>query len=200
MYFDVGSIKKVKTILKGVIEYEFLYLKMKGRNYSGTMKFHTETSGRYIFFGKWKTKNKVLKSTHRDIDVYYEDYPDTDKFGNQFILRRGDKVIHKSDNPTEGFNVVKVVGFDDMNGKVGSGPGYVPIVEYPDGSQYSTFAVLIPYHKELADLLEALNPIEQWNLLCRDHCQSSKGDEFPLDSERVPLQWYKMNSKRLLQV
>jgi hypothetical protein len=200
MFFDEVSIKRKKILIKGILEYDFLMLKMKYRNYTDDMKFHVETSGHYTFFGKWKTKTKVLKSRHFNIDVVYDELSDTDKFNNSFTLKIGDKVIHKTDRSDEGFGVVKVVGFDDLKGKYAGSSSCLPIIEMPNGAHHVTFGIVIPYNEELATLLRALNPTEQWNLLCRDHCQKSGGDEYPLDSKLVPLQWYKKNAQRMLYV
>jgi hypothetical protein len=162
-----------------------------------------KTEQTYLFGFKWG-KNKVIY-TNRDPIIYDQIIP-TDKFGHPFVLKVGSKIISKSDGD-EPYWIGEVFGFDNSDGKYSGtrrSPA-LPIIKDEDGNVYMTFAICLPYNEELITILKALDPVEQWNFLCRDHCQRSELNgksylEYPLDSKSAIMQWYKNNAKKMYRV
>lgn len=188
-------LERIIPIFGKLLYARILILKSKGRNYVGEMYENTEISRTYFFKNKRLGKAKVLRNRFVKSENFISEINSSDKFGNPYTLKIGDTVIHKTDNSDENFDIGKVFGFDDCNGKYAGSEGALPLLEFENGYQCITFGIVVPYNEALKNVLSSLNPMEQWNLLCRDHCQKGKEDEtFELESKRAPLQWYKTNA------
>lgn len=167
---------------------------------------HTEISEQMFVLGfKWGNL-KILQSNRERIR--YDKIIQTDKFGHPFVLKRGSKTINKSDTDLEGYWIGTVIDFEDYKGKYSGtkrAPALPVVQAEKDGSVYSTFGICVPYNEELITVLDCLSPMEQWNFLCRDHCQvkitqSIRHSRFPVKSNTAIIQWYKNNSKKMYRV
>lgn len=137
----------------------------------------------------------LRKNYSKNVEV--NEITEFDKFGHQYSLKKGMKVLNIGED--ENLIIAQIEKFDDMNGK----SSIVPHIKCLDtGNQYLSFGIVVPYSDELYDLLKILDPIERWNLLCRDHCQieernNKKYQTYEVESEYSILVWYKNNSQRL---
>lgn len=148
-----------------------------------------------LYFLNFLIKKKFERCYSKDIEV--NEITETDKFGNSYKLKVGMKVINIGEG--EDMMIAEIEKFDDMDGKT----TVVPFIKcLKSKSVYFTFGIVVPYSDELYDLLKILDPIERWNLLCRDHCQieernNKKYQTYEVESDYSLLIWFKNNSQKL---
>ena len=88
----------------------------------------------------------------------------------KFEFEVGDKIISRDNEP--GSYIIGTVSRHESVGKHGD---HVTVIECSDtGQEYWCGGILKHYTKELADKLDTMPPIEQWNYLAHRHAQYSK--------------------------
>lgn len=190
MFKDTFTSIKNSTKLKGLLKIEYHYSKIRS-NDSEFLEIYSEliiTVRLFNIILSKKRRHKNFKLTK-----YYNSINKTDKFGNEFKLNIGDKVLHKTES--NNIEVVEIMNFDDLKGKYGGKEKALPIIKDNKNNITITFGVVIPYNKKLEKILKMLSIDEQLNFLSRDHYKMRNCREYLVNDKDSIIQWYKNNAK-----
>lgn len=170
--------------------FNILSIKLKYINQNSGITIFSELHKEIKIFNKFLIHRKKIRHSSYKMSKYLnvKEIISSDKFGNKFKLKVGDKVIHKTEN--ENFNITEIVDFGNLNGKYGNGKEFLPIILI-DKKPHISFGIIVPYDEELENILKILNKNEQLNFLSRDHYKVECSDQFLINCNSSIMQYYR---------